>query len=144
MKAPGGRFLAAAGIALIMFGAPSCRPLDPPQPPGPLLGCYSTPGGPDLQFDRSSLTIQQEPPAKFKSSLKFIKGWAFEIDTWLNFHQTPGGRIILEPGWPNGEFLQLSREGEFASQVPSFELYDRNTLRSVRYSRVGDACSSPR
>jgi hypothetical protein len=130
-------FLGGIGLMIVFSSA---KPLDPPEPPGPLVGCYSTAGGPDLIVDRSSVTVLQNPPFKISSSLEYVKGWALETDRWLNFHQTPQGTILLDPGSTNGQILKISSEGEFASSIPSFELIDDRSNLSIRYTRSGSEC----
>ena len=132
-------FIVLIGAVLLFMAQ---RPVgDPPSPPWPMVGCYSTPNGPDIQIDQSSLAVLQDPPIKVGSSIKFLKGWAFDIDRWLDFQKRADGRIEIVPGSENGEFLQVSREGEWASSKPGFELINRATGLAIRYSRSSDECS---
>jgi hypothetical protein len=85
----------------------------------------------------------QEPSITLGSSLKYIKGWAFEVDKGLGFRRNPEGRIILYRG-SYGEFLSIVREGQVGSETPGFDLIDRQTLLSIRYTRSGDLCGAGR
>lgn len=128
----------ASGAVLYITLTP---PGDPPDPPGPLLGCYSTPNGPDILIDRTSLTVLQEPPLRIGSSVKFMKGWLFEIDRWLDYEKGTDGKIRIVAGSTNGQVLQISREGELASPISSFKLINRRTLLAIRYRRSAASCN---
>ena len=114
---------------------------DPPPSPSPLYGCYKTPGGPDILIDKSAVTVFQSPPIKVKSSLKYIKGWTFEIERWLNFSRTERGTIQIEKGPPYGEYLLISSEGEAPSTISRFDLIDHGSGQSIIYKRSGPTCS---
>ena len=125
-------------LALLVFA-----PLEHHEPPPssvPLYGCYSTPQGPDILIDKAVLTVLQDPPIRLKSSLIFQKGWTFEIERWLNPSQSMSGSIKIQLGPDIGEFLTISREGEIASKIPRFTLFDRNNTQSIIYEWSGVSC----
>jgi hypothetical protein len=143
---PIGPAIAVALVILgtIVFVVSSIEPDDPPAPPGPLVGCYSAAGGPDLMVDADSITVLRDPPLKIHSSIKFIKGWVLETNRWLDFHQSAQGNIVFEPGSANGEILAISHAGEFGSPIATFELFNEKGDLALRYTRSADECGLTR
>ncbi|HVR90807.1 MAG TPA: hypothetical protein VHG29_06920 [Novosphingobium sp.] len=124
---------------LIWFAPPKVKP--PPSPPHKLEGCYSTAGGPDLSFHDDRLIVQQSPPIQIGYSVEYVKGWAFEISRELIYSPAPNGQLTLSLGRNFGMYLFVSREGEVASRLPAFDLFDRESYK-VRYEWSGTECGA--
>ena len=119
------------------------KPRAPLQPPyDRYLGCYSTPDGPKIFFDRARVKIYQESPIELSSKLEYVKGWKFNISRALRFVELPDGIIRVTLGNENGEYLSLSREGEISDSHPGFDLIDANSLTTIQYLRSGTTCAN--
>ena len=127
-------------VALVMITRPDRVPPSPPFER--FLGCYTSADAPAILFDREAATILAAQPIRLNSRLIYVKGWTFEIDRSLSFDRNPAGSIALKVTGTNGEYLSLVREGEFASQVPQFQVSDPDSLTAITYERVGDSCNT--
>ena len=132
-----GVFVAGAmGYALLFT-----RPREPYPPPHSLEGCYSTAGGPILSFYGGKLTIQQSPPIEIDYSVEYAKGWTFQLSRELIYSRAANGQLTLLLGRNHGMYLIVSREGEVASRLPAFDLFDRKSYK-VRYEWSGAECGA--
>jgi hypothetical protein len=135
--------ITVVGIIGFLLLALNTTPRNSPKPHGPLLGCYSTPGGPDMLFEATKVTVLQIGyRLEVKQSLEYHKGWAFSLERGLGWLITVKKRLLVDYSAKSGEFLFLSREGEVASRIPSFQLNAIGQLLAIRYVRSGDFCGS--
>ena len=135
------RLIAVFGILVFLLLARNATLRDPPEPPAQLLGCYSTPGGPDMLFEAGRVTVLQNGQSiEVKQTLEYHKGWAFSLERGLGYFISAEGSPIVDYGSKAGVFLFLSREGQVASQPPSFELRALGKQLAMRYVRSGDVC----
>ncbi|WP_309623053.1 hypothetical protein [Novosphingobium sp.] len=109
-------------------------------PPTDLYGCYAARGGPDIEITPTTLTVLQPSQIRITSRLAYHKGWAFDIDHWLDVRIQSPDRFEIEATWPNGEHIFLAPEGEFAPPIGQFKLYSRKDSLAVIYRKIGDSC----
>ena len=132
---------AVFAVGVMAYAVLSTHPREPSPPPHALEGCYSTAGGPDLLFQGDKLIVQQNPPIQIGYSVEYVKGWAFEISRELIYSRAANGQLTLSLGRNFGIYLFVSREGEVASRLPAFDLFDRESYK-VRYEWSGVECGA--
>jgi hypothetical protein len=132
----GAKFLWVLSLAL---AAGACDRIKPPRPTD-VFGCYRLAGGPDISITPSILTVYQPNEIRLVSKLVYVKGWAFQIEKWLDFKVVDGKRLELETGSANGQYLFLSREPIGANAPPQFRLHSREDLLAVTYRKAGESC----
>ena len=125
-------------MGFIEFGAKRSIPM----PFADVYGCYSAPGGPDIMVQEGSLTILQDQRIVTASKLKFIKGWLFELESWLDVRMINATQFEVESIKSNGEFLSLSREDQTSPAVAEFALFSRRDMTKFTYRRSGSTCPS--
>ena len=118
------------------------QPIQPEPPPWVVIGCYSTPVGPDILVDRIKLRVLQNPAVETAYKLEYVKGWGFSTDSWLDFETGADGIAKIVPIPDFGERLSLSHELEVATKTPGFDVLSRKQLLALHYTWTGPSCAA--